>query len=81
MGQKRLHPDLLKYIPMGEGAIIAGHRVTVKHLSGPEARPGGNRYEIIMEGPQFIGGWSFRSGELEKLARSSRSHRLTSDGG
>jgi hypothetical protein len=71
MGEKRLHPDLLKHIPMRVGDIIPEHLVVVRHLSGAEAGHAGNRYEISIEGQQYIGGWAFRSGELERLARAA----------
>jgi hypothetical protein len=75
MGEKRLHPDLLKKIAMHHGDIIPGHLVMVRHLSGAEALPAGNRYEIVIEGPRYIGTWPFRSGELEQLARAAYSRR------
>jgi hypothetical protein len=68
---RRLSPDIVEQLPSGFGSIIPDHSVTVAHLSGEAAGPAGNRYEIMIDGPRIIGSWSFRSGELEKLARAS----------
>lgn len=73
MDGKRLHPRVLQSVPIGMGAILADHQVTIKHLFGAAAGAAGNRYEIAIQGPRILGGWSFRSGELEELARASHS--------
>ena len=73
MGGKRLHPDVLHRVPVGMGQILADHQVTIEHLSGAAAGVAGNRYEININGPRILGGWSFRSGELEELAGASYS--------
>jgi hypothetical protein len=66
---KRLHPDILERV---DGrAIIPDHKVSVRHHSG-ELGPAGNHYVIEVDGPRIVGTWHFRSGELERLARATR---------
>jgi hypothetical protein len=72
MGGK-LHPGVLHSVPVGMGAILAHHQVTIEHLSGAAAGAAGNRYEITIKGPRILGAWSFRSGELEELASAGNS--------
>jgi hypothetical protein len=73
MGGKRLHPGVLHRVPAGRGAILADQQVTIEHLSSAAAGAAGNRYEITIKGPRILGGWSFRSGELEELASADNS--------
>jgi hypothetical protein len=71
MAGKRLHPDVLEAADVN--ATVPKHKVSVEHKKG-EAGPRGNHYVIDITGPQIIGRWSFRSGELEKLAREAHVH-------
>jgi hypothetical protein len=50
---------------------LSGHRYEVRHVSGDDAKPAGNRYLITIEGPRIQGQWAFRSGELTSLAREA----------
>lgn len=71
MGGKRLDPDVLQRLPSNFGGILRGHSVRVEHRSGEAGKPKGNHYAISIDGPRFDGSWTFRSGELERLARST----------
>jgi hypothetical protein len=71
MGDKRLYPKTLKSIPSAFGSILSGHQVIIEHISGKELGHRKGRYRITVEGPVFAGGWGFRSGDLEKLARAA----------
>jgi hypothetical protein len=71
MGDKRLYPETLKSIPSAFGSILSGHQVIIEHISGKELGHRKGRYRITVEGPVFAGGWGFRSGDLEKLARAA----------
>jgi hypothetical protein len=68
MGDAQLQPAVLDRVSY---PIIPDHRITVAHLSGDQAKPGGNRYVVTIEGPVIDGRWTFRSGTLQALARSA----------
>ena len=71
MGGRRLHPEVLADLPAKLGELLADHTVRVEHRRGAAAGPKGNHYTITIEGPRLAGYWTFWSGELEQLARSS----------
>lgn len=67
MAGKRLHPDVLRRTDVT--ATVPDHRVAVRHRNEPSPR--GNYYVIDVNGPRIAGQWTFRSGELETLAREA----------
>ena len=69
MNGKRLSPTTLKCIPKGCGSIVADHEVVITHVSAKEAGHKRGHYLIAMSGP-VTARWTFRSGELESLARA-----------
>jgi hypothetical protein len=68
MDDKRLDPEVLNRTDVS--AIVPDHDGSVEHRSGKEG-PRGNHYVIEIRGPRIAGRWSFRSGELERLARAA----------
>ena len=68
---RRLSPEILRELASELDTTIPGHAVTIAHRSGEVAGRAGNRYDITIEGARISGGWSFRSGGLERLARAS----------
>jgi hypothetical protein len=71
MTARRLSPEVLSEVRNGLGTIVPDHEVVVEHLSGEAAGARGNHYRIAIDGPRVAGTWTFRSGELELLARAS----------
>lgn len=66
MAGGRLNPEILKRVPQGRDAILPGHEVHLRHLPKGVAA----RYVIELIGDRWERGeWSFRSGQLEDLAR------------
>jgi hypothetical protein len=64
----RLTPQAMARVPGRRGAILPGHEVRLYHLPKGVAA----RYVIELVGDRWEGGqWSFRSGELEQLARAA----------
>jgi len=73
MGSGRLRPELLGEVSSAHGAIVDGHKVHVRHLSRDEIGDRRGRYEVEILGERWLDGgkWTFRSGELERLARAT----------
>jgi hypothetical protein len=72
MAGKRLHPLLLKELPQGRGSILPDHEVELRHVPREAMHPGGSHYEIWISGSRWVNSsWTFRSGELDQLARAS----------
>lgn len=73
MGDQQLRPEILETLPRGKGAIVDGHVVEITHKSGRELGQKRGRYTIQVRGSRWVDGgeWTFLSGDLERLARSS----------
>jgi hypothetical protein len=71
MGGKRLAPGTLALVPSAHGSIVPDHLVTVGHVTGKEAGHRRGHFILAITGPRIDGRWSFRSGQLETLARLS----------
>lgn len=67
----RLHPENLIALPVGLGAIVPDHIVTITHVRGSALGRRKGRYQIEIEGPRCSGRWTFSSGQLERLARAA----------
>src|SRR5579875_3818618 len=70
IGTGRLSPQTLLQIPQGRD-VWPEHVVTLHHQAGRELGQRKGKYFIEIEGPIHSGRWSFFSGDLEALARST----------
>jgi hypothetical protein len=73
MNEKRLYPKTVQLVPNGPNAILPGHRVFIRHVSGKELGRRKGYYIVTVDGPIFGGKWSFQPGKLERLSRSAAS--------
>ena len=71
MRGRQLHPIHLENLTIIDDESLSGHRWEIRHVSGADAKPAGNRYIITINGPRIKGQWAFRSGELTALAREA----------
>lgn len=70
IGTGQLYPQTLLQIRDGRD-VWPDHVVTLYHRSGRELGQRKGKYFIEIEGPIHSGSWSFFSGDLEALARST----------
>ena len=70
MGEKRLAPEIIERIPSDCGRVVAGHQVSIAHVSGKRPGPRSGHYRVTITGARINACWTFRSSELEKLSRA-----------
>jgi hypothetical protein len=68
LGPAQLNPDILDRVSH-EG--LPNHRIIFGHKSGALFGRRKGQYTLLIIGPIFTGQWAFRSGQLEKLARTA----------
>jgi hypothetical protein len=62
MNGSRRAPGTLAALASEHGSTIAGHHVSVTHLSAREIRQRRGCYTVMIDGPRVHGTWSFVSG-------------------
>jgi len=68
--ERQLYPETLAQIPQGYD-VWPNHFVSLYHRSGHDLGQRKGKYVIEIVGPVYAGLWSFQSGQLEILARST----------